>query len=343
MKRIEISFANRRIEFIDRDTALKQIEEFAERGTRFPIVIYGPEGCGKTALFKQAKIILEEYGYSVVHINPLAEVIDERFSISEELRDIARELGAYLLKDVSRLIEKAIEVLYTAIKRNIRKKIALLADDIFQAIGLDRAEQIVKTFLNMIEWPSIDYEKIVVLVTSSEGITRERIGRHRWAEMSIMWNMSRDGFRKLYEVLPNPKPSFEDIWRIAGGNPYLLERLYRANWNTDFIVSNMVREKDIHLWIYSLDNESKEVLMEVVENPDAILYKLSDEKVKKLLRELIEKNLIVVIWERDPRAWIDTPPVERDTELGISKYFAWQTPIHREAVRRALEMYISKP
>jgi hypothetical protein len=30
------------------------------------------------------------------------------------------------------------------------------------------------------------------------------------------------------------------------------------------------------------------------------------------------------------------PPPERDPELGIGKYLAWQTPIYREAVRRAL-------
>jgi hypothetical protein len=37
-----------------------------------------------------------------------------------------------------------------------------------------------------------------------------------------------------------------------------------------------------------------------------------------------------------PSFWIDQPPPERDPELGIGKNVAWQTPIHREAVRRAL-------
>ncbi|GAB6944937.1 hypothetical protein JCM14467A_17190 [Vulcanisaeta sp. JCM 14467] len=35
--------------------------------------------------------------------------------------------------------------------------------------------------------------------------------------------------------------------------------------------------------------------------------------------------------------WIDEPPPERDPELGIGRYVAWQTPLHREAVRKALE------
>jgi hypothetical protein len=33
--------------------------------------------------------------------------------------------------------------------------------------------------------------------------------------------------------------------------------------------------------------------------------------------------------------WIDTPP-EVDLEIGVGKYVAWQTPVHREAVRRTL-------
>jgi hypothetical protein len=34
--------------------------------------------------------------------------------------------------------------------------------------------------------------------------------------------------------------------------------------------------------------------------------------------------------------WVDQPPPERDPELGVGRNVAWQTPIHREAVRRAL-------
>jgi hypothetical protein len=43
------------------------------------------------------------------------------------------------------------------------------------------------------------------------------------------------------------------------------------------------------------------------------------------------------MYDRDPYFWIDQPPPERDPELGIGKNVAWQTPLHREAVRRALE------
>jgi len=334
MRRTKINFTNQEIEFVDRDVALKQIEEFAERGTYPVYVIYGPEGCGKTALFKQAKVILEDYGYSVVHINPLAESIGERFSISEELKELTRELGAYILKDASSLIEKAVELLYTAVRRGIRRRIAILADDVFQAIGLDKAEQLVKSFLNMIEWPSIRYEKIVVLVASSEGITMERVGRHDWSFMYTLWNMSRDGFRKLYEVLPEPKPQFDDVWRITGGNPRILEILVKNGWNVDIVINNIVVGKRLVDVIDNMNDYEKEILRKAIEDPDALRGKEA-VSIKKIL---IEKNLIIYIpVYRESYLWIDVPPPEKDLELGIGKHYAWQTPLHREAVRRALE------
>jgi hypothetical protein len=35
-----------------------------------------------------------------------------------------------------------------------------------------------------------------------------------------------------------------------------------------------------------------------------------------------------------PWFWIDEPPPEKDLELGIGKDVAWQSPLHREAVKR---------
>ncbi|MCC6016463.1 MAG: hypothetical protein LM583_06460 [Desulfurococcaceae archaeon] len=43
------------------------------------------------------------------------------------------------------------------------------------------------------------------------------------------------------------------------------------------------------------------------------------------------------MYSRSPDLWIDEPPPEKDPETGIGKYVAWQTPLHREAVRKALQ------
>ncbi len=58
----------------------------------------------------------------------------------------------------------------------------------------------------------------------------------------------------------------------------------------------------------------------------------------ELINELVERNLIIhFLPKRSPNQWIDQPPPEKDEKLGIGKYVAWQTPIHRETVRKALE------
>lgn len=49
-----------RIEFTDRDKTVRQVYEFAERGTKLPIVVFGSEGCGKSAWLRQASEILRE-------------------------------------------------------------------------------------------------------------------------------------------------------------------------------------------------------------------------------------------------------------------------------------------
>jgi len=335
MKRVKTLFAGREVEFIDRDQAIKQVEELAEKGTWVVHVIYGPEGCGKTAFFKQASEVLRERGYAVVHVNPLARAVEDRFSVAEELRELAVSLGAYAVGEASRLIDIAVEMLYKLVREGIKKKIALLADDVFQAIGLDKAEQLVKSLLNMIEWPSIRYEKIVVLVASSEGVTRERVGRHRWADLFIMWNMPKEGFKRLYDLLPGPKSSFEEVWRLTGGNPKILEELYRLNWSVEAAVSRIVRGKLLYEWISSLDAYTRELLEKAVGDPDVIFYRLREEAARKLRDELIEKNMIVRVWERD-FGWIDAPPPDKDPELGIGRYYAWQTPLYREAIRATL-------
>jgi hypothetical protein len=45
--------------------------------------------------------------------------------------------------------------------------------------------------------------------------------------------------------------------------------------------------------------------------------------------------------DRNPELWIDEPPPEKDPEIGIGRHVAWQTPLHREAVRKALEKHKS--
>jgi hypothetical protein len=71
VERIRLEFApGVETEFTDRDRALAQVAEWAERGTWAPLVVFGPEGCGKTAFLRQAASGLRELGYDVFYLQP---------------------------------------------------------------------------------------------------------------------------------------------------------------------------------------------------------------------------------------------------------------------------------
>jgi len=340
VKRIKLAFADRELEFTDRDRALAQISEWAERGTYPVYVIYGPEGCGKTALLKQAKAVLEdEFGYHVIYTNPLARRVEEIFQYSPSARELVEKAFSVFSDPLAKAVDLAINVAGWLMQKFRRSRVAVLMDDIFQAVGVENAEAYVKALLNLIEWPPAEYDKIVVLVASSEGVTRERVGRHRWAELRVMWNMSREGFRQLYDVLPSPKPPFDEVWRTTGGNPGILSMLLKRQWDTRQLVKWLIASKGLGDVLPALSRVKLEVLREAVEDPDVIFKRIREREVQELRDLLIEKNLVVRVWDRDQYLWVDQPPPERDSELGIGRYYAWQTPLHREAVRKTLEAH----
>jgi hypothetical protein len=148
-----------------------------------------------------------------------------------------------------------------------------------------------------------------------------------------MWNMSKEGFKELYNKLPEPKPDFEDVWRLCGGNPFILEQLYQVRWDVNKVITNLIKGREL---TPNLISKWGELIKSAIDDPDVLW---SPETSKELINELIKKNLIVYdLYPRDKYFWIDEPPPEKDSELGIGKYVAWQTPIHREAVRRALAL-----
>jgi len=172
---------------------------------------------------------------------------------------------------------------------------------------------------------------VVAIATTSEGLSRREIGRHRWAELTSMWNMSKRGFEELYEKLPGRKPEFKEVWGLTGGNPEMLARLYQAGWDVDVVVAELIKAKEL---TRNFVKRWEPYLKEVVEDPQSLWER---DYPSEFREELIAKNLIVYnMYDRDPIFWIDEPPPERDSELGIGREVAWQTPLHREAVKRAM-------
>ncbi|NAZ35145.1 MAG: ATPase, partial [Pyrobaculum sp.] len=184
-------------EFTDRDRALVQVVEWAERSTRFPVVVFGPEGCGKSAFLRQAAEALGGFGFDVVYV----DAAHRDFVAYTDVAEVARRL-LDAASDVSGLAQLKLAYLAVDLAKELmgrwgKKKVAVLVDEVFQAVGLDKAGIYVKSLLNLIEYPPRSYEKIVAIAATSEGVTREEIGRHLWAELRPMWNMPREGFQQL--------------------------------------------------------------------------------------------------------------------------------------------------
>jgi hypothetical protein len=329
MRRTKLDFVGLEIEFCDRERAIRQVEEFAERGTWHPLVVFGPEGCGKTSWLKQATEMLKELGYEVIYVDPMRK----DFIVHTKAKDLVKKFAEAALEAAGIAEAKLASLVVVAVRWFMgkrRRRVAVLVDDAFQAIGLDKAAMYVKSLLGLTEYPPEGCEKVVAIATTSEGLSRWEIGRHRWAEITPMWNMNEKGFEELYEKIPNPKPEVEDVWRLTGGNPEILAKLYEAKWNVETVVERLVRTKKLR----DLAKKWGSYLREVVEDPDALLEKEFPEDFKK---ELIAGNLVVYdMYPRGLEFWIDEPPPERDEELGIGRDVAWQTPLHREAVKRVI-------
>lgn len=341
-ERVWLGFARGlRVRFCDRDVALGRLLRLAEEGGWSPWVVYGPEGCGKTSLFRQAVEVFRGCGYSVVWINPLSEDVGERIVATEDVRDlivsVMRDYGG-LPESLAKLVDVGIAVAYRVLRRRVGGRLVVFADDIFQAVGLDRAETYVKALLNLVEHPPGRYEKVAIVIATSEGVSRERVGRHSWAYLYAMWNMPKEGFRELYEQIPGDKPSFEDVWRWTGGNPRFLGKLYEVGWNVDRVVGWLIRGRSIDRLVAMLPEGERDLLAEAVYDPDVLWENLARREAQDLVCRLIERNLIMEMFDRVEDAWIDVPPPERDLDLGIGRRFAWQTPLHREAVRRVLNV-----
>ena len=174
MKGVELDFAGVGLNSL-RDLALGRVVDWANRGT-YPVqVVYGPEGCGKTAWLRQSAELLRELGFSVIYVNP----VEREFVIEVGVEDVRRFLET--LREVTgeacaRAVWAVIDL--ARVIRLGRGRIAVPVDDAFQAIGLDEAAIYVKSLLGLIEYPPEHHERVIAVTTTSEGILEREIGRY---------------------------------------------------------------------------------------------------------------------------------------------------------------------
>ena len=90
MGRIKLTFApGVEVQFIDRELALRKVEEWAEKGTWRSQVVLGPEGCGKTTWLRQSVVLLRELDFDVLYIDPLNKYFEARTDVKEAVERLA--------------------------------------------------------------------------------------------------------------------------------------------------------------------------------------------------------------------------------------------------------------
>ena len=130
-KRVELYFAPGIIvEFTDRDRGVRLVYEIGERGTRFPLVVFGPEGCGKSAWLKQAAEMLRELNYDVIYVDVLHKELTVHSDVRETIKrtsDIAAEASGL---PAIKLADLVVVLAGELVKKWRRKRIALLIDEL---------------------------------------------------------------------------------------------------------------------------------------------------------------------------------------------------------------------
>ncbi|MGC9149460.1 MAG: ATP-binding protein, partial [Sulfolobales archaeon] len=177
MKRVKLRFAGElEIMFADRDLALKRIREWGERGTRFPQVVFGPEGCGKSSWLRQSIEALKEMNYDIIYINPIEKILATEIEIASIREYLMNRIIEIIKEDKwGLLVNIVIDLVRETIKLG-RGKIAILVDEAFHVIGYEKSALYVKALLGVIEYPPASYEKIIAVVATSEGLSRREIG-----------------------------------------------------------------------------------------------------------------------------------------------------------------------
>ncbi len=320
------------IPFIDRDYELKWVLEWFDKGFYPIMVIYGPEGCGKTRLLIESINRVREFNeYMVFYIDALEDKDPSRafYGSSYVLDTVSSIIGSVsgLGSGFARAIGYWFKKLVTRI--NVRgRHVVLLVDDVVRAIGLDNIDVYCKKMLDLLEEIyRYDPETVSIIVTTSEGLSRERLLKHRWTTQYLLWNLDRDATRALLEKLHAPRDRFEEIIEYTGGNPRSVIELWRLSWNTSFWFKKYLEV--VRSVLETMDRELISYLEYVIEDPDYL-----SKTPSSLYNMLLEYNIVIELPLKELR--IANKPV-KDLDLGIGERYAFQLPIYRYVLKKLVD------
>jgi len=335
----------REIRFVNRFSEINALGQWASEFRALPLYIYGPEGCGKTRLFKEfIKRFDEFFGEDAVaiYIDAMERESIDKAILTSKTAQLAKEIlislierfsgfkiGEILANNIATILEKAV------IKKKYENNhVLVVIDDVSRAIGVDKIEWYIKWLYELMWKISEEYKPKAVnfIATTSEGISRRLVARHRHATIYLIWNLDKSGFEELFHELNPPSyMNFNDVWSLFGGNPSkLIELAWLWRWDIDTMIKyyrDILRELVIELMRKDLVKEL-ELILEDIDN----LSKISSHKIDLLEQILVERNLVIY------KNWmtIDHSYVSSDKEIGVGEFYAWQTPLFRDLLKQIL-------
>ncbi len=319
------------VRFVDRVEELGKLLDYAEKGFYPILAVYGSEGCGKTRLLKEfIDRVRGREDFVAVYIDALEhQDVGRALYVSTSIASVVQEVaslasipvGKFLATNVSRILQLAEERI-----RFRGKHVVIAVDDVVRSVGLETVDVYVKNLLNVVEdllW-RCGAASVFVVISTSEGLSRYVLAKHRYSYDRLLWNLDRDSFEELvYELKPSTTIDVDELYRYTGGNPgKLMEIAIGYRWSLD----RWFNDVETKIRVLVSDLLSDERLREVVNDIDALT------RYGDLAKVLMERNLVI-----DIRSVPLGREVATSRDLGIGRFYAWQVPAYREAVRRVLE------
>lgn len=104
-------------------------------------------------------------------------------------------------------------------------------------------------------------------------MSRELLSKHSYLHLPYLWNLDRDTFERLADVLNIPQNlGVDKLYSYTSGNPRALIDIAMHGWNVDERLEMMFRERILPLRYERTVAERIDELERVVEDPDQVLY-----------------------------------------------------------------------